>query len=949
MNDPGASAAPEEKEEEEEEDVVNITNNAYNALPIPWGRPPPTHTEILGNYRVPLKPLVATEATMVGFRAPPSEDASKMMDIPELKMNLLSIFDGHGGDLISKEAAKQFPKLLVENITATATAAGVDVEKLGDDDDIFEILEKENVNVVDEVLKKTFEKLDENITKIYFESSDEWVKDENGTTNQVAWHGSLKFDFGIHMIRKQMQETAKNPETLGWGKYTPVRIGGPERAESMRAKLTSLQIRSENWNDLENIIKQQEIKELQRRAAMEEEEEEEEEEHWRPTGAESDGAQGGEETSGGRAERAEGGGDGNDGTTPPEPPTAYKNRAKVMDYLGNQYKSRPSDPPNNIPIVGTTALVVLITKKKFIVAHLGDSRFILSSNTESVSHATNDHKPEDDEESERVKKAGGRTGVDGRIYVPAIKRGVAVSRALGDMAFKMQKNKPVDGVLPMSSLKPGELLPVDMQPVSCVPTIKEIKREPNHRFIFLACDGIFEVFDKKGGGDQVVNKVMSYIPENISDYTGEDLTSLQETITTEILKECLTKGASGISDNMSAMLVLFPEAWRERTIHASVRFIMNSEKERGWREEEVLNWLQYLNDNRERNYPDGARDDIIKKLNDLKKPGTDENTSLGSVLLNLGLMPKDSMIQAGVNAYGEPLWSTTNLHTDIVKLMGGWPSWDNNDVIEWIGKDSPYLTELTTTKGGKFSLLEYLKTTKFTGKDILHSSENLRAKMKWLDIGAGHDKWINMPSGVKARFVKLIDDLKISKGGVITPAGVDAGGRIDQGSHPAYPAAARARVSLADLPYITKEQYKGERQKNGLFRVAASLAPDEAPDEAAAQAAAQAAAEAATHNQTYNPRTWYDQSYMDRAKLDAAKERAAKDPNAKLTSKAAAGGSKKSRTRTINKPKRKSRKPKRKTKAHKKSRKPKPKRKTNKQKRKTKANKRRKRTRTRRR
>lgn len=117
---------------------------------------------------------------------------------------------------------------------------------------------------------------------------------------------------------------------------------------------------------------------------------------------------------------------------------------------------------------GCTANVALIAKGELIVANAGDSRCVLSSNGKAI-EMSEDHKPENDTERDRVEKAGGYI-TNGRIN-----GNLNLSRALGDLEYK--KN---------SELKPGEQL------ISPVPEIKRKMLTPEDEFIVLGCDGIWE-------------------------------------------------------------------------------------------------------------------------------------------------------------------------------------------------------------------------------------------------------------------------------------------------------------------------------------------------------------------------------------------------------------------------------------------------------------------------
>ncbi len=63
---------------------------------------------------------------------------------------------------------------------------------------------------------------------------------------------------------------------------------------------------------------------------------------------------------------------------------------------------------------GTTACVALIKSETLFVANAGDSRCVLCRDGKAVDMSM-DHKPEDDEERERIEKAGGKITGDGRV------------------------------------------------------------------------------------------------------------------------------------------------------------------------------------------------------------------------------------------------------------------------------------------------------------------------------------------------------------------------------------------------------------------------------------------------------------------------------------------------------------------------------------------------------
>lgn len=77
---------------------------------------------------------------------------------------------------------------------------------------------------------------------------------------------------------------------------------------------------------------------------------------------------------------------------------------------------------------GTTAVVALIRGKQLIVANAGDSRCVVSEKGKAVDMSY-DHKPEDELELTRIKNAGGKVTMDGRVN-----GGLNLSRAIGNSA-----------------------------------------------------------------------------------------------------------------------------------------------------------------------------------------------------------------------------------------------------------------------------------------------------------------------------------------------------------------------------------------------------------------------------------------------------------------------------------------------------------------------------------
>jgi serine/threonine protein phosphatase PrpC len=80
-----------------------------------------------------------------------------------------------------------------------------------------------------------------------------------------------------------------------------------------------------------------------------------------------------------------------------------------------------------------------------------------------------DHKPDNPGELKRIDAAGGFVE-EGRV------RGIlSLSRALGDLEYKLNKK-----------------LPVEAQMITCVPEIKKVALSSEDKFVIIACDGIWD-------------------------------------------------------------------------------------------------------------------------------------------------------------------------------------------------------------------------------------------------------------------------------------------------------------------------------------------------------------------------------------------------------------------------------------------------------------------------
>lgn len=177
---------------------------------------------------------------------------------------------------------------------------------------------------------------------------------------------------------------------------------------------------------------------------------------------------------------------------------------------------------------GTTAIVALLRGSQLTVANVGDSRCVLCRNGIALEMSM-DHKPEDEQELNRIHKAGGKVTCEGRVN-----GGLNLSRALGDHSYKLQ-----------SELSAHE------QQITAMPDVKQTQLTDADKFMVIACDGIWNV----KGSQEVVDFVATRLREQTKD-NGVDL----ERICEELLDACLAPDTSGDGsgcDNMTIIIVLF--------------------------------------------------------------------------------------------------------------------------------------------------------------------------------------------------------------------------------------------------------------------------------------------------------------------------------------------------------------------------------------------------------
>ncbi|XP_062373522.1 protein phosphatase 1bb isoform X1 [Sardina pilchardus] len=188
---------------------------------------------------------------------------------------------------------------------------------------------------------------------------------------------------------------------------------------------------------------------------------------------------------------------------------------KIDEYMRNF-----TDLRNGMDRSGSTAVAVLLSPDHLYFINCGDSRAVLCRSGQ-VRFSTQDHKPCNPLERERIQNAGGS------VMIQRVNGSLAVSRALGDYDYKC-----VDGKGPTEQL------------VSPEPEVYEIARSTDEdEFVVLACDGIWDVMSNE--------ELCEFVHSRLE--VCDDL----EKVCNTVVDTCLHKGSR---DNMSVVLVCLPNA-----------------------------------------------------------------------------------------------------------------------------------------------------------------------------------------------------------------------------------------------------------------------------------------------------------------------------------------------------------------------------------------------------
>lgn len=149
-----------------------------------------------------------------------------------------------------------------------------------------------------------------------------------------------------------------------------------------------------------------------------------------------------------------------------------------------RYKTRVDEHLSNFAVrtgrsSGTTATVITITDSQIIIAHVGDSRAVLSrrGGTE-VMRLCEDHHPEREDEAARIESAGGL--IVQSKGITRINGVLAVSRSIGDVDFK--------------------------DVVIARPDVSTFDLDGKEDFILIASDGVWDVMDEKEVAEVLIRK-----------------------------------------------------------------------------------------------------------------------------------------------------------------------------------------------------------------------------------------------------------------------------------------------------------------------------------------------------------------------------------------------------------------------------------------------------------
>lgn len=191
----------------------------------------------------------------------------------------------------------------------------------------------------------------------------------------------------------------------------------------------------------------------------------------------------------------------------------------VEEAFKNAFYQLDQDLPeqSHEQMEGSTAVCVLLDKDRIVCANCGDSRAVLATNGGIVA-LSDDHKPEREDEEERIVKAGGRVVEHNGYRVMGV---LSMSRAIGDRWLHKF------GVIPE-------------------PEVVIRQRCAEDEFLLLASDGLWEVFSNEDA--------ISVARRCFERAAGRNASRL---VATRIACKVLVKAAAqrGSTDNVTVVVV----------------------------------------------------------------------------------------------------------------------------------------------------------------------------------------------------------------------------------------------------------------------------------------------------------------------------------------------------------------------------------------------------------
>lgn len=205
-------------------------------------------------------------------------------------------------------------------------------------------------------------------------------------------------------------------------------------------------------------------------------------------------------------------------STPPPTPFESPSSTKPAIMQNGRWVCNLPDHPIH---AGATAIVAVLCDDVLTVANAGDSRAVLCRGGDTVA-LSEDHKPSQDRELERIKGAGGFVNQFGRVN-----GNLNLSRSIGDLKYKQ-----VDGINP------------EDQMITAEPDIMSIAIKPEDEFIILGCDGIWDCLTNEKAVEFVRSRIGK---KDIIDIGKEMLDTIIS------VDPRVTQGIGG--DNMTIMII----------------------------------------------------------------------------------------------------------------------------------------------------------------------------------------------------------------------------------------------------------------------------------------------------------------------------------------------------------------------------------------------------------